>query len=289
MDAALRQKIITEYPAFAHLVDNEEIANLLTLASAQGWDITKLQANLYGTNWWKHNTESQRQWDTLVATDKQSAQEQRNQKWTAIKLEAGRLGVKLSEQQVIQISEGALRNGWSDDQVRGLILSKAKAGQFVAGSVRATAQEIRALGKQYALPLASSQVWNWATRIAAGSFDMDGLRSQLVTYSQNRFAKNAGILRALEKGQTVEDFMAPVIGRVAEELGMNADGFDLTTGWGKQLVNHKDSETGEFRIMNDTEAIQWARSQNRWRDTGNARTLATQLSDGITQKMGRRS
>ncbi len=117
---------------------------------------------------------------------------------------------------------------------------------------------------------------------------LDGVRAEMIQRAKGKYAKNSGLIHGLDRGLTVWDIMQPVVGRVSEELGISPDTFDLTAGWGQQLVNFKDSETGELRLMNDTEATQWARSQRQWRDTGNARSLASQLVDGMTQKFGRR-
>jgi hypothetical protein len=286
LSAATRERIRNEFPAFAYLMNHPDIANTLGRAIEEGWDPGKLQANLMATGWWKRHGESARAWDTIVGTDPATAARQRKGKWYEVELEAGRLGVTLTAAQRIQIGEGALRNQWSEAEMRRAILQYGKPGKYAAGQVRVSQQEIIAMAKEFATPLAHSVAWNWSRRIAEGSMTMDAVRSELVNQAGWRFASHTGITRALQQGQSVRDFMAPVIGRVAEELGINPDSFDLTTGWGKELVNHKDSETGDFRVMNDTEAIQWARGQRQWRDTGNARQLSTQLSQAITEKMG---
>jgi len=289
--AALRQKLAAEFPAYVWLADNPEIGPLLERAVNENWDITTLQGNLYATSWWKRTSQTARTWQTTVATDPAEARRQREMRRVEVVNEVRRLGGRLNTNEINWVIENSLGQGASREQITSAILQiirHTRRGISDAGDIRRFTQEVQQLSREYAFRIAPSQQLDMAYRLAGGSMTLDDVQAQMIERAKDKYAKNTGIVRGLERGMTVWDVMQPVLTTVSDELGISADSFDLTAGWGAQLTNWKDSETGEFRMANETEAIQWARSQRQWRDTGNARSLATQAAQAITEKFGAR-
>lgn len=288
----LRKRIREELPAFAWLIDVPEVGDLLGRATTEGWDITRLQGQLYSTKWWKTQSESMRNWQTLRATDPASANQQHSSMVIQVRTEAGRIGASLSDAEQRLISEWAMQRGWGSAEISHAVMNVAqkngRLGQF--GAVEQGTQELRAWSGAMGLNLPGNTLKNYAIRIAKGDLTLDGVKAQFTASAKARYKNNSSIIRTLDAGGTVMDAMQPVFSRVAEELELgDTTGFDLAKGWGKELLNYRDPATKEWRAMNEWEASEWARRQPRWLKTRNGRDSASEAAAAISTAMGRRT
>lgn len=291
MDPATRDRVLADFPAYVYLADDPEVGPLLEQAANEGWSLGQLQGKLFATAWWRSTSETSRIWGAQVQTDPAEANRLRAIRSSEIVTEAMRLGVQLSDAALAWITETSLQQGSSRQQITQAITLAVRQGAATmtnTGDLRRNTQQVRQIAREFGYAISPDQHLNFAHRIADGSLTLEGVRAEMVERAKDKWGKNSGIMRGLERGLTVWDIMQPVIGRVSQELGVSPDSFDLTEGWGAQLVNYRDPGTGELRMMNDTEATAWARSQRQWRDTNSGKSLASQLVDGITQRMGRR-
>lgn len=291
VSAELRRRIRDEIPAFAWLVDVPEVGDLLGRAVSEGWDITKLQGQLYATRWWRSQSETQRNWKTLSATDPGEAQRQRRDMAAQARAEAGRLGVQLSNAEAAYIGEQALQNGWDSAAIGRSIAGWAQRTGKIGrtGAVQSTWQELRAWSEQMGIAYPSNKMRDWSIKISTGQASLEGVKAGITEMAKDRYGRNATINRVLKSGGTVWDAMAPTIGRLAEELEMDPNRFSLTSGRGAQLLNYVDPSTGERRVMEDYEVTRFARNQPEWKRTRGARNLATETAGALTAFMGRRA
>lgn len=289
LDAATRRKIETTYPAFAYLLDIPEVGNLLAKATTEGWDTTRLQAQLYATRWWKTHSQTARNWDTLVATDPGEAVRQRAVRIDEVATEVRRLGLKLKQWDIVGIAEGSLRGGWDPTRITQRIIAMGRGkGLQGSGEIRATVQSLRALGKQYAVNITNQTLGNWAMAMAAGRLTEDGVRANIVNIAKERIDphhKNEVLRRTLDQGLTVRDAYQGVIEAVSGELEVDPSRVDLSDNYWGKLLDHVD-EQGVARPMTQTEAIRWARSQNAWQTTGKAKESYAGLANAMTTKWG---
>lgn len=291
IDAALRQRIAEDFPAFRWLLDVPEVGDLLGKAATEGWDITKLQAQLYATRWWRTTTETQRQAQTLRATDPASYQEKLAQQRNLIYQEASRLGVRLHPNEVKWLQVLATDNAWSTAQITKAVaeIVSSKPQRLAGGELAASIKDVNALVKSYAYGVTEKTKRDWAVKIASGSMTIDGIRSMLADGAKRRYGDNAALVSAIDQGMTVDEYMAPTAALIAQELELNADAIDWLNPTYNKVLRFTDPSSGTMRTMTDGEAVQWARSQGRWRDTGGGKELASQLVDGLTRKMGARA
>jgi hypothetical protein len=291
ISSALRKKISDQYPAFDYLLDIPEVANLLAKASQEGWDTTRLQSQLYATRWWKTHSETARNWDTVVATDPADAKRQRAIRIDEVANEVRRLGIKMKQWDIIGIAEGSLRGGWDPSRITQRIVAVGRGhGLEAAGDVRATMQDLRALGKQYAVNLSNPTLENWAFAMATGRLTEDGIRANIVNIAKDRIdpkGENKVLRAALDQGLTVRDAYAGVIETVAGELEMDPSRVDLTNQTYGELLDFVD-QNGIQRPQTQTEAIQWARKRGAWQQTGKAKETYSGLANALTAKMGLR-
>lgn len=287
LDQATIQRIQSEFPAFASLLSIPDVAGILARAVTEGWDVGKLQANLYATDWWKRNTESQRNAAILQRTDPASYNRQANAIRANIMSEAGRLGARLTESETLMLSRLAMNSGWSADEITRQIVAVGRRRSFGAGSIRQIADDIMALSKAYGIGISQTWADSNASRIAYGEKTMDWMKDYFTRTAEARYGQNAAVKQGLAAGHTLADIMEPTLSLVAKELELGSGAqWDLTKGMAQKIINYKDVDTGQIRPMTDSEAVQFARSDRRWRDTNGAKSMVTQTTNAIARFMG---
>jgi hypothetical protein len=291
LTALQRQEIRRKFPSFAYLLDEPELANLFAQAVEKGWGPGEFQSQLMATRWWKTHSETARNWDTVVATDPAEARRQIGARQIEIANEVRRLGMKLTTNQIGFLATVSLREGWDPTIItRRIIEVGREAGLAPSGEIRANAQDLKALAKQYAVAVSQSTLNNWAMEMAQGRMTEEGIRAQFVDMAKRRIdpqGENLTLQRALDSGFTVREVYQGVIETVARELEIDQSGIDLTSGhWGK-LLDYEDPN-GKMRPMTVTEATKWARGQGSWQQTNTAKEAYTGLADAMTSKWGLR-
>lgn len=289
LSAAERASIKAKFPAFAYLLDEPDLGNLFEQAVRGGWGPGEFQSHLMATFWWHHHSETARNWDTLVATDKAEAVRQRAIRIDEVSNEARRLGVSLKPWDIAGIAEQSLRGGWENTRITQRIAQFLGSRPLAqAGDIRASMQDLRALGKQYAINFPNSTLQKWATAIATGRLTQDGIRSYMVNQAKGRLdPKNENdVLRdALDSGLTVRDAYQGVIQTVSSELEVDPSRVDLADNYWGKLLDFTDAN-GVQRPMNQTEATGWARSQNAWQSTNSSHERYSELANAMTTKWG---
>lgn len=289
LTAAEKARIRRDFPTFSYLLDEPDLARLFDMAIDKGWGPGELQANLMATRWWKTHSETARNWDTVVATDPAEAKRRRTIRIDEVANEVRRLGLKLTQWQIVGIAEGSLRGDWDNSRITGRIVDLGRGhGLEAAGDVRASMQTLRALGKQYAVNISNATLENWALAITTGRLTEDGIRANLVNIAKQRLdprGDNEVLRRSLDQGLTVRDTYQGVIESVAGELEVDQSRVDLSDNYWGKLLDYQDDK-GVQRPMNQTEAIQWARSQGAWQKTNRSREAYSQLANSMTTKWG---
>lgn len=286
IDQATRQRIQSDYPAFAALLDIPDVANILAQAATEGWDIGKLQANLYATSWWRSHTEAQRNAQILYRTDKASYERNANQIRANIQAEAGRLGARLTSAEILMLSRQAYNGGWSPEEITRNIVTTGRRRAWGAGQIKRDGDEIIALSKAYGIPVSRTWADTFASRIAWGEKTMETIQSDFAERTIAKYKSNSQIVKGIQGGMTLKEVIEPTLNLFAEELEMSNPQWDLNTGDAAKMINYKDVDTGELRVMTDAEAQQFARSDRRWRDTNRSKAMVTDVTNGIARFMG---
>lgn len=293
MDQATIDRIRTDYPAFASLLDIPDVANLLNQAAVEGWDIGKLQANVYASNWWTTHSESQRNAQILQRTDPGGYGRQVDVKASDIYNEAQRLGWTLSWADALWLGTRALNEGWGPSEITGqIVLHWRNSGAPMGiGQIAANTRAIQAMGEQYGVSIAETQATKFAADVAAGLQTLDGVKQYFFNqaYFKATVEGNEQIAQGLQAGYTVWDIVQPTLGLMAEELEIPVNTLSLTKGIGQQMLNYRDPDTNQLRTMTQSEATQLARSQPEWRKTNRAGAIVSEGINAISQAMGVKS
>lgn len=286
IDQATRERIQSDFPAFAALLDIPDVANLLIRAAKEGWDIGKLQANLYASNWWKSHTEEQRNAQILYRTDRRSYERNADRIRANIQTEANRLGARLTANEVMMLSRLAYNGGWTPEEITRNIVATGRRRPWGAGQIKRNADEIIALAGQYGVPVSRSWADSFASRIAFGEQTMETVQSDFAERTIAKYKDNSQIVQGIKNGQTLREVMEPTLNLFAEELELGNPQWNLNTGEAQKMINYQDVDSGKLRVMTDAEVTQFARSDRRWRDTNRGKSMVTDLTNGIARFMG---
>lgn len=284
-----RARVKRDWPAFYYLLNQPGMDRFFEQAITKGWGPGEFQSNLMATPWWKAHSKVSRNWDTLVQTDPREAVRQRNLRRQEVEDEARRLGVNYKPWDVIGIAEQSLRGGLSSQAITHLISALGDTrGLAQAGDIRGQMQQLRALGKSFAVTISNPTLMNWAQAIATGRLTEEGIRANIVNIAKQRIDpqnQNQVLRQALDQGLTVRDAYAGVMQTVAHEMEIDESRIDLTSPYWGKLLDFTDAK-GVQRPMNNTEAVQWSRSQDAWQATNSSKELYSGLANAMTTKWG---
>lgn len=291
----LEQVITEQYPQFAYMLQDPELRYLLfaSLDPSTGFDSATFQNHLMQTNWWKTHSASARNWTQQVALDPASAERTMSQKIDTLRNLSMSGGLNLSEAQLRWEASLALQNGWSDQEVkRNLLMVGAQSGQngLYSGEIGGAAQQVRQMAADMALPISEQNVNTYANDLWMGQQTADEIKTNLAQQAIHAYGmQNPELANALNRGQTVAQFMDPQIQAVASNLEIGTDQINLAQPKWQALMNYSDpNQKGVPRVMTVGEAQQWARSQDEFKNTSGGRQLASDMVLSLAQTFGTR-
>ncbi len=106
---------------FAIIEAVPEISDLIQKAVQGDWSDAKFEYELRQTNWFKTNTASARQWDTLKQTDPATAQQQIDTQTNSIRNIANSLGLSFDDATIIKLAENSLRGNWDEQTLQNAV------------------------------------------------------------------------------------------------------------------------------------------------------------------------
>lgn len=225
----LAARVRDQYPAWAWLLNEPEIGNLLLEAvdPAKGFDEATLKARLYATNWWKNNSEPMRMWQTLANTDPMEAESRIQETGEMVQQRARVLGVTIDFKTAREIATASLLYGWTGEFAASKIdrILIDRYSQTGGGLIGSTEDQIRAEARSYLIRLTDAEAKKLAASVARGDDTVEGLRA---TFSDQAKALFPQIAPAIEAGRTVADFVAPYQRVAAELLEVSPDSIDFT-------------------------------------------------------------
>lgn len=288
-------QIIRDYPTFAYLLNDPEIGPLLLEAvdPSKGFDAATFQAKVMQTDWWKTTSESQRQWETLSATDPATAQAQRDQWKDSLNAEAAKLGVQLAPADL---------DWWVDNYLpKGISAADASIGRELArvyqqrpdlrigqpgvetGDIPAVQTQLRQIGASYFRDLTQQDLDWWSAQIASGQQSIQSFQSVIVNEAKQQFPS---FQAQIDAGVPLDQLFSGTKAIVANELELDPTQMDLMHDprW-SQLLGVPD-EKGTTRLLTRSEALQFARSQDEWRNTASAKQGGADLTMELLKTFG---
>lgn len=279
----LEQKIRDHYPAFAWLLDDPEIRDLLFTAEREQWTADVFQARLTGTNWWKTHSPSMRQWDTLAHLDPAAAGQRMQQRQAQIWDSARRMGIDIDSDLTARLSRQSLRFGLNEEQLNDMLVGQLRFSSEPKGQVGADMAGLKRMAAQYHTPMGDGQAFAFARRIAAGELTLEGMVGYFRRQAKSRYSHLAD---QIDAGFTPEEIFEPQRQAIAQTLEMSPAEIDFVKNplWSK-VTGIKDSK-GRMRPMTMSETLEFARGQDRFWDTAAGNQAEAEVATLIGRELG---
>lgn len=236
------------------LDEHGQIEQLVQKARKLGYSDERFAAELKDTSWWETKTEAQRQWDILETEQPAEAKRRIQAVMEDVQTTAGNLGVKLSHEELRNMSERFAVNQSSANEIAAIIGHKfqIKKDTAVVGQAGVAVDELRAMAHDYGVNVTNNQLEKWTRNILQGDQTTAGLVDRLREQAKLLHPTIAKMLDT----QTVKDIMDPYLQQAGNELGIPPDQMKLTDS--KWLTALKGEDGGlmsmdewNFAIRND--------------------------------------
>jgi hypothetical protein len=281
--------ITQHYPDYAWAFNIPDVRGVLLDAARHPDDPNvsgpeAVQSRIRATNWYRTTSETQRQFTQLYATDPATLTRKIEDKKQQITNAAAAAGIDISTFDLGALANDSLMFGWDDSQIRQSLVDRARytQGQGGAyqpltkstGSIGQTIGQIQQLAAQYLMPFSEESAAQWATSIWDGRSTLEQLQGTFRQQALDAWgSRNPALADAIQRGIAPLDYLQPQISAVATTLQMGPQQIDLMDPKWSSILNYDDG-TGNLRIMTVPESQLWARKQDQFRYTDQAKSAA---------------
>lgn len=295
--ATLQQRIQERYPSLSFLMANAEMRSLLTRAVNESWSPGQFQSKFIASKWFRSQSETQRRWAVMLATDPSEARRQTTTWRTGLQQTAARLGAVLTAAELKYITNlGLQRGGEPDDQetINGLLALMGRKGHTKGtqpGLYQTTGREVTNLvNSQWMRGIDAKYVTKWALDITAGRKTMEDLQAVLAGQAMKRFPH---MVEGLKSGMTVQEIVQPYIDLVAEELEIHPSQVQAKIKANdpafRQILGVLDPKTNQMRLPTENEMIRLARERSTWTATTKGRQMTAGMTTALLRAFGARA
>lgn len=273
--------------AAAFLNQSPELKQLFSSAIAGQWTAAKFQAALFNTNWYRTQSETQRQWSELQGRDPATAAQRVSNQVSKIKAVANKQGISISPARLQQIAADSLRLGYPDERLTELIGAEwhYSAGGGTSGGAATMEDTLRKLGADYGVSLTDSQVGAWIGGALQGKYTEDHFHDFVRDMARSRYP---GLTQYLDQGMTVRQIAAPYVQSYSSVLETGVDTVDLNNNYIQKALQGTPSPDGKkppmMQSLFDFEV--GLRKDSRWQTTKAAHAQSESATTQILRDFG---
>lgn len=268
----------------AFFKSDPELWRLLQRAAREGWDDSKLMAEIRGSRWWKRYSESERAAIMQRTTDPASYRQNMTQQIDNIKRTVANLGADMTDEQVKKLARMAYHGNWTDGQITTFIVNKSgiqavlAKSQDVGGSAGEMQEAFTQWVDQYGVKMNDKAIARWVTKVLKGEATPGDFQAVLTKQAKSLYPHLAD---QIDQGLTLDDVAQPfrqtasmMLERSPEMIGLDDRLLRRALrGDGKQLMSLTDFEE-EVRRSGD------------WQTTDNARAAYDTFGRQVLQDLG---
>lgn len=199
--------------------------------------------------------------------------------------ESAKLGVKLSTDEISYMATVAEKLDFTEDQLTDMIVNQINWDKVEQGTLTASRDEIKSMGKKYLMNLSDTTAQDYAKRIASGELDTSSISSILAAQARSSMP---WIAQYLDQGLTPEDVLTPSRDAIAQGLELNAGDIDITNDQYLKMMTVQDEKLGT-RLATQSEVQKNVRKDSRWGQTKQAKQLGSSMATAIAQIFGKSS
>jgi hypothetical protein len=209
------------------------------------------------------------------------------------------MGLQPNDQQLSLLASQSLALGWTDQEVKDNIAQNIKAnpdGSFSfnyagvttgggGGSLGESVYQIQAEAAKYLVPISGSTAQSFATALAQGTMDMQGVDAYMQQQASSLYPSIAGAIKA---GITPADYVTPYKEVAAQLLGVAPNSIDMTQSKYSRAL----SAPGPGGVPTAMSLYDWQQTlmkdpQYGYMRSVNAQDRASSIAQGLGEMFGR--
>jgi len=280
-EQATMDELVARFPLAATLMAlDPELASIVENAAREDWAADLLEQRLRGSEWWRSRSDAQRQFDIEEQSDPASVQAQIAAVKAELGTKIGQFGVVVDDAELDALARDTVRSGYSETQVNAVLLAPDRETTG-SGTVDVIRDGLGDIAQAYLVDVAPDVLERRAFDIQAGRDTREGFRLWAENQAMSAYGGNAGLVAALERGLTVEDWADPYRQLAARELELPSTGVSLADPKFRDAILSDGLSLGEFR--------QRIREDDRfgWSETVAARDEAFGLVSSLLEGFGK--
>lgn len=264
-----------------------ELKKLAERMVREEWTADRVKAAIQGTNWWRSNTEQQRQYLIKSVMDPQTVrQDVENAKYKVKALLSGMGYTNVADSYLDRMAHNMLYSGWDEARIRYDVGVETTNGGFrgmmESGEAGDFANKMRTLAYQNGLQLDESWYQNYYAGILKGTSTLEQAARDIRNQAAAKFS---GFSEQILAGQNVMDIASPYMQSMGNILEVNSQGLNLFDPTIVEALNYRDDKGGVgskplWKFENDL------RKDPRWLATNNAREGMMSVAHKVAQDMG---
>lgn len=272
----------------AAFADVPELRSILDQAVSQQWTDDVLVAAIQNSEWARSRRQAQIDYEVNRRLHPEDVAASREQLETALRDEATRLGMALTQERLDTMSGWILKNGLTPDETQDLLLAEfnyvpGDAGQTLSGATATTLESLKQQAHAYMVPVSDAALGMWVNAIIKGQ----QVPESFTAWLQQQAAGMFPAMRAeIESGLDPRTLLDPYRSIAQQELGM-VD-IDLSEPQWMGGLMQIDPKTQARTMPNLDQWRTYLRTDPRfgWDKTMNAQNGIADLADALLVEMG---
>lgn len=266
---------------------DKSLKDLFAKAVHQHLDPTEFLSALENTPWFQKRNASQRSFDELKFSDPNTFNRQLAMKSADIHAQATALGVTMTPARLALLTNTALRNGLTAQELQASIGAELHYNPRVAygGTLGQTVNQLKQAASDYYVTLDDKTLGQFATQVTSGTTTVDHWTNFLKAQAASKFP---WLKDQIDQGFTIAQLANPYKQEMAKTLEIDPGGInnaDTTVLKGLQYQDPANMKGG-FTTMPLYKFSDALRQDPRWLHTDNARNSAMDTATGVLHDMG---
>lgn len=264
-----------------------ELKRLAERMVREDWTADRVKAAIQGTNWWKNNSEKQRQYIIKSVMDPATIrQDMDNAKFKVKALLASMGYTNVAESYLDRMAHNLLYEGWDEARIKYDVGVETANGGFrgmmESGEAGDFANKMRSLAYQNGIELTDDWYTNYYSGILRGTATMEQAARDIRNQAAAKFS---GFHDQIMAGQNVMDIASPYMQSMGNILEINTQSLNLFDPTIVEALNYRDDKGGvgskplwKFEVD--------LKRDPRWLSTNNAREGMMSVAHKVAQDMG---
>lgn len=196
---------------------------------------------------------------------------------------AGQYGIPFSTEQISTLAAIAQKENWSSAQIVDELTKNVDWFKLNSGTLKTSYEEFKTIGRQFLVNLSDASAQDWALRVAKGE-----LSEETVMQNIKEAAKiaNPWLASYIDQGLNPGDVLSGNRDFIAKNLEVDPLQLDLMDQKTLNLLTTVDAN-GQRKLADQTQMVANVRNDDRWKNTNNAKELASGMASMLAQIFGR--